>query len=146
MNWLFVSTSDRDVAKTLAEYFTQNYGLQQYDSAGISPHLCSLREGQMVSDRQMKWADVICCVADIHYKRLSEMYGFAPGDRDTKGILRDKKVFILNIPVYHHVTYIDDYLIMVDDALRNFVNKEIPISDIKLITKNANPYRFRELK
>lgn len=140
MNWLFLSTSHKDVAAALQNYFTDNYGLHQYESAGVSPYLSQKREGNMVTESQIKKADVICFVADVHYKRASELFQFAQGKADPMGVNKRSAILILNIPVFVPGMPMDDYLLTVDEVLRPFVSKEMRISDMRLITKSAPFY------
>lgn len=139
MNWLFLSTSHKDVAFALQQYFTDNYGLNTYDSAGISPYLSEKRGGDMVTETQIKAADVLCFVSDIHYKRAVDLFNIKPG-ADPLQVMRRCSVIILNVPVFVPGMPMDDYLLTIDETLRSLVSKKMQVSDMRLITKGATPY------
>jgi len=87
MNILFVCSANKLRSKTADDYFSVEYPMLNFQSAGTNHKICQKEGTTPLEEEMMNWADVVYVMENKHRKEINNHVGGK----------YNKKIFVLNI-------------------------------------------------
>ncbi len=81
MKILFVCTSNKDRSPALEKYFKEILPEHDYRSAGINKYFCDKKGTNLITEKDIRWADTIICAEDVHADVICTKFDLMGGSR-----------------------------------------------------------------
>ena len=88
MNILFVCSANKQRSKTAEDYFSSKIHIHSYHSVGTNPKICNKEGTNLITEDDLKWADLVYTMEEKHRKIINKHTNKA----------YNSKITVLNIP------------------------------------------------
>lgn len=113
MKILFLCTSNKDRSPALEKYFSDNYPMHEFRSAGINKYFTEQNNTHFLTKDDIVWADEIVAAETIHAAKAIEKYVSVFTEIE-------KHILILDLGEFTEHSR-EDYLLKADNKLQQFI-------------------------